>query len=341
MPNFPVSAPITVKNDALMTLKDAAGKTIDVIYADLPIEATNAQIDALIAAACDITNAGLHKTSIAESKAIPEADIVALDDAESSVTAQALFNFQNVDLVQVTFIVPAPDLSIFDVTGELVLPPASNALVQAYVDAALDVLNAGTGTFAYVSGVRDDVSYNDYAPELEGIAKAQDDANKALLDAQSALTMANIANETAQEALIRATWDSFAFGGDELRPVVGSILLSIQATFPYNWIAFTTTNLASMRFDTQMREGTWTLKILTMKRNDACDLTVSIDGVVVLNQLNLYAAAADNDYLHTITGIEVGSDPVKDIVFLADGNTSPSSGFVMVITKVWGYRTGD
>lgn len=166
------------------------------------------------------------------------------------------------------------------------------------------------------------------------------DLSDVLGDVTAAAAAAAAAQTTANEALTRSTWDSFAFYGDELRYTVGTPIRAVSASVPYNWLTYTTTNLASARFDVQMRPGTWTLKLLTHKRPDAANLTVSLDGVVILNQLNLYAAANDFLYLHTITGVVAGTDPIKDIVFLADGHTNPSSSYIMVVTKFWGYRTG-
>ena len=174
-----------------------------------------------------------------------------------------------------------------------------------------------------------------------GSAETMFDLSDVIADTANALSVASDAQIAAELALSRATWDSFAFFGDELRYTVGSPIRAVASTVPYNWLTYTATDLASARFDVQMRPGTWTLNILTHKRPDAANLSVSIDGNVVLNALNLYAAANNFVYLHTITGIEVGDDPVKDIVFLADGHTSPSSSYIMVVTKCWGYRTGD
>jgi len=173
-----------------------------------------------------------------------------------------------------------------------------------------------------------------------GSAETMFDLSDMITDTSAAAAAAAAAQTTANLALNQSTWDSFSFFGDELRYTVGTPIRAIAATVPYNWLTYTTTNLASARFDVQMRPGTWTLNILTHKRPDAANLSVTIDGNLVLNALNLYAAANNFTYLHTITGLTIGTDPIKDIVFLADGHTSPSSSYIMCITKCWGYRTG-
>lgn len=180
----------------------------------------------------------------------------------------------------------------------------------------------------------------DLSDVLEDVVDASNLASAANTTASNAMSAAAAADAVADEALARATWDSFAFYGDELRYTVGTPASSVQPTFPYCWITFTTTNLASARFDVQMRPGTWTIKILTLKRNDCARLTVSLDGNVILNQLDLYSVAANLGYVHTLTGVVAGTDPVKDLVFLADGHNGASGSFVMSINKVWGYRTG-
>lgn len=343
MPNFPISAPVTLKRSGAASFKDAAGKTFTLQLNDLPIAATNAKISDLIEASANISNAGLSKTLIGDTSTIPEADILALDDAESSVTARAVFTFENAALKQRAYSIPAPDMSIFDASGESVLAPGLNALVLAFVTAVTDVLNAGGDTYAYIGGVRDDVPYAEDTPLWEAVGLAQDDATKALEDSASALTIANLANTTAAAALAEASrkWqDQFAFYGDEMRYNAGTPLSSVQSTFPYNWITFTSTNLANPIMTLNLRPGTWTFKILTFKRNDAANLTLNLNGFTILNKLNLYSLAANLAYVHTLTGITVGVHAQNELWFLADGHTNPSSSYVMVIMKVWGWRTG-
>lgn len=158
MPNFPASAAVVETKRASISWKDAAGKTANTGLDDLPLAATEAQIEAWIGANGDMSNAGIAKHVIAVQNEIAQGNIQAWDEAESSVTARANFTFQDDNLIIRTFTVPAPDLSIFDSTGLSVLP--TNALVSGYVNAALAVLNAGdpAGTFQFIRGVRSDVA---------------------------------------------------------------------------------------------------------------------------------------------------------------------------------------
>lgn len=158
MPNFPAAAPVKETKRASISWKDAAGKSASIGLDDLPVDASTANIQAWIGSMGDMSNAGIAKHVVSEQNQIAEGRIQAYDEAESSVTARVNFTFQDDDLETRTFTVPAPDLSIFDSTGLVVIP--TNALVSGYVTAALAVINAGTpvGTYQFIRGVRSDVA---------------------------------------------------------------------------------------------------------------------------------------------------------------------------------------
>ena len=174
-----------------------------------------------------------------------------------------------------------------------------------------------------------------------GTAETMFDITDVITAAAAAQSAAEDSALDAALALNRATWDSLAFFGDEMRYTVGTPIYALSTAAPYLLAVATTTNLASCYMRTQMRQGTWTLRFWTGKRPDAANLSVSIDGNIIVNQLNLYQATNNFLYLHTVTGVVVGTNPIKEIVFLADGHTNPSSGYVMAISKVWAFRTGD
>lgn len=135
--------------------------------------------------------------------------------------------------------------------------------------------------------------------------------------------------------------DTFAFFGDELVYTAGTPIFAISSTLPYNFITFTSTNLANCKTTLFLRKGTWTFKFLTIKRNDMARLSVALDGFTIVAALELYAAVADLKFIHTLTGVIVGDTERKVIDFQADGHHASSSSYVMLINKVWGYRTGD
>jgi len=174
-----------------------------------------------------------------------------------------------------------------------------------------------------------------------GLAETMFDSSDIITASAAAAAAAAAAQATANLSLERATQDTFMVFGDEFVYTVGTPTNGLADTIPYQVSTFTTTNLAAAKTYVQMRAGTWTVSFWTAKRPDAANLTMKIDGVSVVTQLNLYQASANYLYKHTVTGVVVGNDPVKDITIQADGRTNPSSSFVMAVQKIWGYRTGD
>lgn len=342
MPNFPALAPITVTKKANARFKDASGKELDFPLERLPIAATQLQIDTLISAMADMSNAGLMSSYVAETTAIPEGDVTALDDAESSITARAVLTFQNITLVTRSFSIPAPDLSLFDASGENVLTPGENALVSAYVDAVLDVLNAGGETFAYIGGVRDDVPYAETTPLFEAISKAQDDATKALEDAASALALANSAIEDIED-LDTSKHGRFSVFYDEAVLVTGTRTFSRIAGMDYNYgvsAGGAINNEMKISFDADISTGgIFHFQTLT---NNACGIaTVSIDGTVI-GTIDLYSAVQVLNVDKTIA-IDLGDfSQGRHTISIKGATKNPSTAtYWIVITKIWFYDGSD
>lgn len=342
MPNFPALAPITVTKKANARFKDVAGKELDFPLERLPIAATQLQIDTWIAAMSDMSNAGLMSTYVAETTAIPEGDVTALDDAESSITARAVMTFQNATLVTRSFSIPAPDLSIFDMSGESVLPPGSNALVQSYVDAVLDVLNAGGDTFAYIGGIRDDVPYAETTPLFEAISKAQDDATKALEDAASALALANNAIEEI-DLLDTSKPGRFVMFWDEATVVTGTRTMTRIAGLDYGFGVSSggaINNESEMSFLGDISNG-GIFHFHVVTNNASGIMTVSIDGVQI-GTIDLYSAVQTLNVDKTLA-VDVGDfTPGKHTLSIKGATkNAATSTYWIVLTKVWFYDGSD
>lgn len=342
MPNFPALAPITVTKKAIATFKDASGQVLDFPLESLPIEATQLQIDTWISAMSDMSNAGLMRSSVAEITAIPEADVTALDDAESSITARAVLTFQNESFVTRTFSIPAPDLSLFDPSGENVLSPGESALVDAYVDAALAVLNAGGNTFSYYGGVRDDVPYAETTPLFEAIGKAQDDATKALEDSASALAMANEAIDDI-EVLQNFKSGRITLFWDEAQLVTGTRTISRVAGMDYGFgvsAAGLINNEMEMSFNADISNG-GIFHFHVVTNNASGIMTVSIDGTVI-GTIDLYTAVQALNVDKTLA-VDAGDfAPGRHTLSIKGASKNgATSTYFLVITKVWFYDGSD
>lgn len=159
MPGFPVAATELPENSASINVVDVAGDDSDIQISGFDSSVTQAQIDTWTDTVTNITNAGMRSRNTKRGERIADTQVVAFDEALSTVTNGATFVFENASLVQKSFTIPAADFSIFESDGETVIRPGgASAIVTALVTATLAILNAGTpaGTFAFARGYRSD-----------------------------------------------------------------------------------------------------------------------------------------------------------------------------------------
>lgn len=163
MPDFPPAGDVPRINtrsfniDFLCVGGDHGFSSLDQIAAAV----SGLELANLRTALGNMSNGVIVSTAQTESVVVNQAaaEVAPLDEAFSSVGTRAVMVFQNDDLDTRSVSVPAPDASLFESDG--VTLNRTNGLVNAAIIAALAVINggaAGTGTYAYLRGYRQEVS---------------------------------------------------------------------------------------------------------------------------------------------------------------------------------------
>lgn len=162
-------------------------------------------------------------------------------------------------------------------------------------------------------------------------------------DASEALETANEAQSSAEAALLQLNQLNFtttAFYGDEMWYSVGTPSRLVTAQYPYNWVTFTTTQHALCHFVNLMDAGTWEINIMTAKANNFGKLSVTIDGDLIINDLDLYSASTIIPFIHTQIDVVLTGDKVREWTFFTDDKHGSSAAYAMIIVKVWARKTG-
>jgi len=153
MPKLPVS-PVKDTSVFTVSLIASGGDLTSTSVSDFDATVTGAQLTTLQESIGDLSNAGVYGQTVSVKRETSKANTTVLDESFSSAGTKAIFVFQDDNLNTRQITVPAPDASIFTIDGITV--NTANALVIAFKNAVLAVINAGTvaGTYSLVRGYR-------------------------------------------------------------------------------------------------------------------------------------------------------------------------------------------
>lgn len=160
--------------------------------------------------------------------------------------------------------------------------------------------------------------------------------------ASAAAAAAAVAQETADLAAAAASQAHdirFAAFSDEFIWTVGAPAEAISSLNPYNNAQYTSTIAATCHITLALKAGTWTFKFNFLKRNDCGYVDLSLGGVVFENNHQLYSAVTDTSSTDAFT-VDVPIDGEYVLQMHTAGKHPSSSGYITLLNKCWGYRTG-
>jgi len=183
------------------------------------------------------------------------------------------------------------------------------------------------------------------------IVTALTQSGTALVNAANAQTTADEALAAAAEAnggaldavaeIKRRLPMTFSLMSDEFVWEAGTKQYATSSLIGYNWTAFSVQQNAVARHQFVARAGKYTINILCQKASNSGTIDFTLDGNPLVTALDLYAAAANNTFIHTITNVTVNDNGDHDIAFGVPAKNPSSSGYYTGMQKIWGFRTGD
>jgi len=177
MPNFPALPLPIVRVGYTASFVGVGGDKSSFSVNNIDPETSIVDLNAMSAAAANLSNAGLYKVTLNSTSEIPINYAEVLDEAYAEVSSKAVFVFQDTGLNTVQITIPAPDASIFGVDGLQV--NLANTDVLAFTDSVVTVLG---GDYAVVRGYRSantrSIPRSRYVPAIEepGLGQLPPDA---------------------------------------------------------------------------------------------------------------------------------------------------------------------
>jgi len=169
MPKLPAT-PVVDSSVFTVSMLASGGDIASVSVAGFDSTVTGAQLTTLQEAVGSISNAGVIAQNVTVKRETAKQNATVLDESFSSAGTKAIFLFQDDTMTTKQLSVPAPDASIFLADGITV--DTANALVTAFKNAVLAVINAGAvaGTYTLVRGYRAEhsrkIPKSRYSPNL-------------------------------------------------------------------------------------------------------------------------------------------------------------------------------